>query len=99
MTYDSTHGGATMALRSINVRHKGQITLPAEIRHELGIAEGDRLLVERRGKEIVLISPDSVVDPTAGIFKEYAYARNPDVNEEKAWIRRHIAEIADAGDE
>jgi len=88
-----------MALRSVNVRHKGQITLPAEIRDEMGIEVGDRLLVERRGKEIVLISPDDVVDPTAGIFKEYAYARNPDVREEKAWIARHIAETADADDE
>ncbi len=88
-----------MAMRAINVRHKGQITLPADIRDELGLKEGDRLLVERRGKEIVLTSPEDVVDPTAGIFKEYAYARNPDVNEEKAWIARRIADTADSGDE
>jgi len=90
--------GIIVAMRSINVRHKGQITLPVEIRDELGISAGDRLLVERRGKEIVLISPEDVIDPTAGIFKEYAYARNPDVREEKAWIARHIAKTADRGD-
>lgn len=84
-----------MPLHPINIRHKGQITLPAKIRAELNLKEGDTLLAERRGKEIVLISPDDVVDPTAGIFKDHAYARNPDVNEEKTWIRRHIAETVD----
>jgi AbrB family looped-hinge helix DNA binding protein len=88
-----------MAMRSVNVRHKGQITLPAEIRDELGISAGDRLLVELRGKEIVLSSPDDVVDPTAGVLADYAYTRNPDVREEKAWIARHIAESADNDDE
>lgn len=88
-----------MALRSINLRHKGQITLPADIRDELGMKEGDRLLVERRGKEIVLIFPEDILDPTAGIFKDYAYARNPDVEEEKRWIARHIAETADNQEE
>lgn len=84
-----------MALRSIHLRHKGQITLPAAIRDELGLKEGSRLLIERRGKEIVLVCPEDVEDPTAGIFRDHAYAHNPDVNEEKAWIARHIAETAD----
>jgi AbrB family looped-hinge helix DNA binding protein len=84
-----------MAHRAINVRHKGQITLPADIRAELGLKDGDRLLVERRGKEIVLISPEDVVDPTAGILSDYAYTRNPDPAEEREWVARHIAETAD----
>lgn len=84
-----------MAMRAINVRHKGQITLPAEIREELGISEGDRLLIQRRGKEIVLISPEDVVDPTAGALAEYAYTRNPDPAEERRWVAQHIAETAD----
>ena len=84
-----------MALRRINVRHKGQITLPAEIREELGLKEGDRLLVERRGKEIVLTSPEDIVDPSAGVLAEYAYTRNPDPAEERRWVARHIAETAD----
>lgn len=84
-----------MVIRSINLRHKGQITLPAEIRAELDLKEGDTLLVERHGRKIVLVLPEDVVDPTAGALAEYAYTRNPDVNEEKAWIRRHIAETAD----
>jgi AbrB family looped-hinge helix DNA binding protein len=86
-----------MVMRAINVRPKGQITLPAEIRHELGIEAGDRLLIMVRGKEIVVISPDNVEDPTAGALAEYAYTRNPDPAEERRWVARHIAETADNG--
>lgn len=88
-----------MALQSIKVRHKGQITLPANLRKELSIDEGDDLLIQRRGQELVIVLPENVEDPTAGIFRNYAYTRNPDVNEEKAWIARRIAETADCYDE
>ncbi|HVL22783.1 MAG TPA: AbrB/MazE/SpoVT family DNA-binding domain-containing protein [Thermomicrobiales bacterium] len=88
-----------MVIRTINVRHKGQMTLPADVREDLGVKEGGDLVLERRGSEWVLIRPDDVVDPTAGILKDYAYARNPDVEEEKAWIANSIAETADNIDE
>jgi AbrB family looped-hinge helix DNA binding protein len=84
-----------MALKSVNIRRKGQITLPADIRTELGLEEGDALLVERRGKAIYLIAPEDVEDPTAGALAEYAYTRNPDPAEERAWVAQHIAETAD----
>ena len=84
-----------MATHSVNIRDKGQITLPADIRNKLGLEKGDTLLIEQRDRAIMLILPEDVVDPTAGIFKDHAYTRNPDVNEEKSWIRRHIAETAD----
>ncbi len=38
-----------MVMYPVNVRHKGQVTIPASIRAELGLKEGDRLLVQRRG--------------------------------------------------
>jgi AbrB family looped-hinge helix DNA binding protein len=87
-----------MAIQAIRVRRKGQVTLPADIRNDLGIAEGDRLLVERRGNEIVLTSPDDYVDPLAGVFQQYAKVWNPDVNEEKALIRKGMAEEAERRD-
>jgi len=88
-----------MALRPINVRHKGQITLPADIRDELGLKEGDRLLVELRGKEIVLVTPEDVIDPSAGALAKYAYTRIPDPAEERRWAAQHIAETADRYDD
>lgn len=33
---------------------KGQVTIPKEIREELGLTEGDRLFFVRRGDEILL---------------------------------------------
>ncbi len=84
-----------MAVWLVNIREKGQMTLPANIREELGLKKGDKLLVERRGNEIVLISPDDVVDPTAGALAEYAYTSNPDPAEERRWVAKHIAETAD----
>ena len=84
-----------MVLKPVSIRRKGQITLPAEIRYDLGLEEGDQLLISRRGKEIVLISPEDVEDPSAGMLAEYAYTRNPDPAEERAWAARHIAETAD----
>ncbi len=60
-----------MVMYPVNVRHKGQVTIPASIRDEMGLKEGDRLLVQRRGQEIVLVSPEDVVDPTAGAFRQY----------------------------
>lgn len=88
-----------MTIRVVTVKQKGQITLPADLRRKYHLGEGSKVVIEDRDGMMVLISPDDVVDPTAGIFKDYAYTRNPDVNEEKAWIARHIADTADRYDE
>jgi AbrB family looped-hinge helix DNA binding protein len=87
-----------MALQSIKVRHKGQITLPANLRKELDIDEGDDLFIQRRGKELVIVLPADVVDPTAGALAAYAYTNNPDPAEERRWVAQHIAETADIYD-
>lgn len=60
-----------MAIRAVNVRHKGQMTLPADIRDELGVKDGGRLLLERRGHEWVLVRADDLIDRTAGALAEY----------------------------
>lgn len=84
-----------MSSRVVSLRHKGQITLPADIRDELGLKQGDTLLIEREGKRIIMISVDEIEDPTAGVFRDDRFGRNPDISEEKAWIARHIAGMAD----
>jgi AbrB family looped-hinge helix DNA binding protein len=43
------------------VKQKGQVTIPAEIREELGLHEGDYVDVKREGSRIVL-TPKTVVD-------------------------------------
>jgi AbrB family looped-hinge helix DNA binding protein len=41
-------------MAAITVSAKGQVALPKEVRQDLGIKEGSRLEVRRRGGEIVL---------------------------------------------
>jgi len=42
-------------LSRVRVKHKGQVTIPAELRARLGISEGDILDVGEREGAIVLI--------------------------------------------
>lgn len=53
------------------VTRKGQITVPAEIRRELGIKEGDRVAFVVTEDEIRFQRSESVVERTTGIFKGY----------------------------
>lgn len=46
------------------VTFKGQVTIPAELRKDLGILEGDKVAFERKGHQI-LITPIKKVDLTA----------------------------------
>ena len=52
------------------VSSKGQVTLPAALRAQLGLEPGSRILFEARGKELV-IKPDLPVSAFYGMLKEY----------------------------
>lgn len=82
-------------IREINVRDKGQMTLPADIRHDLGLDHGGKLLLIQRGDEYVLVRPQDLKDTAAGALAKYAKARNPDPAEERRWVAEHIARTAD----
>jgi len=56
------------------VTRKGQITVPSEIRRELGIKEGDRMTFTLNDGELTLTTTGSVVEATAGAFKNYGPA-------------------------
>lgn len=88
-----------MSTHVVRVKRKGQITLPADLRRKYHLDEGSQVVIEDRDGVLILSRTEDVVDPTAGIFRDYAYTRNPDVNEEKAWTRRHIAEPSDSYEE
>ena len=49
---------------------KGQITVPAELRKALGLRQGDKVVLSLHGKEARLTRAGSVVDRTAGIFRQ-----------------------------
>jgi AbrB family looped-hinge helix DNA binding protein len=54
---------------------KGQMTVPADIRRELGLTEGDRIVVTSDRGTVTIRRAESVADRTAGIF--HAYAKYP----------------------
>lgn len=85
-----------MTVRMVTVKHKGQITLPADLRRKYKLDEGSRVAIEDRDGVMVLSRPEDVVDPSAGVLSDYAYTRNPDPAEERRWVAQHIAETADA---
>ena len=54
------------------ITRKGQVTLPAEIRHGLGLKQGDKVAFRRLGDDQVLLTRgDGVAKKTEGIFKRY----------------------------
>ena len=40
-------------MEKVKLSAKGQIVIPARIRKELGLSEGDRLFIERRQGEVI----------------------------------------------
>ena len=58
----------------VKVRGKGQMTLPKEIREEVGLEVGESLSVLVIDGEIRMRPVKGVVERTAGIFSEYANA-------------------------
>ena len=57
-------------LRTV-VTRKGQVTVPAEIRRELGLKQGDRVAFILDDGEVRLTRTVSVVERTAGAFKSH----------------------------
>ena len=52
------------------VTRKGQITIPAEVRRTLGLAEGDRVaIVLEDNLQVFLMRTESAVARTAGMLK------------------------------
>lgn len=69
------------------------MTLPADIRNELGVKDGGRVLLERRGHEWVLVRADDLVDRTAGSLAEYVPNIPPmSLDEMREAIAESIAE-------
>lgn len=51
------------------VTRKGQVTVPAEIRRELGLSEGDKVAFVLDEGELRLVRTASVVERTAGALR------------------------------
>jgi AbrB family looped-hinge helix DNA binding protein len=51
------------------VTRKGQITIPAEVRHSLRLEVGDQVALVLEGEQVCLTRTGSVVARTAGLLK------------------------------
>lgn len=61
---------------------KGQVTIPVEIRKELGLESGDKVSFRRSDQGIVIESARTAVRRSAGMLSRYAANRPPATIEE-----------------
>lgn len=86
-----------MAMQS-TITRKGQVTIPAEIRRELDLKEGERISIERHGDAVLLRRARSVTEQTAGALANYRRTPPLTAEEERAAFEEAVA-VEVAGDE
>jgi len=72
-------------VETVTVTSKGQVTIPSRLRRELGIVEGERLLIVREGNAIKII-PVPKLSKLAGVDEEIFRGKKP--SEEIEAVRR-----------
>lgn len=73
------------------VSDKGQITLPANMRRQLGIQPKSRVEIEVKGKEVVIRSVGSITE-LSGVLREYAKGKPTDWETIRTQTERLVAE-------
>lgn len=74
----------------------GKIVIPAELRRELGFAEGDRLVLEREGESLVIKSYQQVVREVQEAFRPFKPRDGSSLVDELIAERRKEAQQEDA---
>ena len=71
--------------KEVVVTRRGQTTIPTEIRRELGIEEGSKLLVEVEGQKVILTKVPSLFDlaGTSKLSTEEAFRQLDSMREEE----------------
>lgn len=81
-----------MAPQKTTVTRKGQITIPADIRRELGMSEGDLLDVERQGDTVIVRRASSVASRTGGALAKYRRPQSLTIEEERVLFEQAVAD-------
>lgn len=81
-----------MSRYTTTVTRKGQITIPAEVRHEPQIREGDRVVVVRERDHAILRRAEDVVARTAGALSKNRREPVPTAEELRELAEWAIAE-------
>jgi AbrB family looped-hinge helix DNA binding protein len=87
-------------MATTKMTRKGQVTIPADIRHKLGIHEGDRFVVREVNGDVILRSERSIVKRTAGVFRDYAI--QPSLSKEEmheAFVEGMVEDYLESRDE
>ena len=74
--------------REAKITSKGQITVPREVRHALGVKPGDKLVFEHNGKE-VSVRPVR----NKSVFAKYRGIGNPGVASGRESVVRKVREL------
>ena len=74
---------------------KGQITIPIELRRELGLEGGERFEVVRVGSELVVRPAMSVAQRTAGMLAKYRLPVPLSIEEEREAFEVGLADEAE----
>jgi len=69
-------------VETVTVSSKGQVTIPAGLRRELGIMQGERLIAFREGKALKMV-PVPRLSQLAGVDREVFRGRRPSEEVEK----------------
>ena len=72
------------------ITSKGQITIPLKVRQALGVKEGDRLIFEQNGREMV-VRPEK----RESRFAKYAGIGNPGIGKGRKAVIDFIREMRD----
>lgn len=80
-----------MVAQVTNISSEGQVTIPAELREEFGLAEGDPMVVEIRDG-IMVVRRATIVEQTAGALAKYGKTPPPTIDEMKEAVEQAIAE-------
>ena len=72
----------------VRIQHKGQVTLPTEVRSSVGLADGDLVEIRVAGRKII-ITPTMVID-----HSQFPSAGDEYTPEQRGKIKAQIREAA-----
>ena len=74
--------------REAKITSKGQITVPREVRHALGVKPGDKVVFEQNGKEVSVRPVRS-----KSVFAKYRGIGNPGMPSGRERVARKVREL------
>ena len=70
---------------------KGQVTIPAEIRRQLGLQQGDKVAFVQEGDTVTVKPAASVTERTAGALRQYRHTPTVTSEQERDAFAQAVA--------